>query len=55
MGLLERALTVEKESSQGKEAASSLLKRASLLRKLAEETPEKKNPSPLNLPLLPNG
>jgi len=53
MGLLERALSIEKVSNQGKEPTSSLLKRASLLRNLAEGTPEKKKPLLLNLPQLP--
>lgn len=51
MGLLERALTIEQVSKEEKESASSLLKRASLLRNQAEETAEKKKPSPLNRPL----
>jgi hypothetical protein len=42
MGLLERALSVEQVSKEGKESPSSLLKRASILRKQAEESPEKK-------------
>jgi len=55
MGLLERALTVEKVSKEGQESASSLLKRALLLHSQVEETPEKKKPFPLNLPLNPSG
>ncbi len=55
MGLLERALSIEKIANQGQEPVSSLLKRASLLRKLTEEkpieeSPEKKKPSPLKAP-----
>jgi hypothetical protein len=53
MGLLERALSVEQVSKEGKESPSSLLKRASILRKQAEESPEKKKPFPLNLPPYP--
>ncbi|MCX7787520.1 MAG: hypothetical protein N2442_07470 [Spirochaetes bacterium] len=49
MGLLERALRIEKFSNQGKEPTTSLLKRASLLRNLVEGTPEKKKPLRLNL------
>jgi hypothetical protein len=54
MGLLERALSVEQVSKEGKESPSSLLKRASILRKQAEESPEKKKkPFPSNLPPYP--
>lgn len=43
MGLLDRALSVEQASKEGKGSASSLLKRASVLRNQAEATPEKKS------------
>jgi len=55
MGLLDRALSVEQASKEGKGSASSLLKRASVLRNQAEATPKKKKPFPSNLPLSPIG